>query len=121
MQEEIEELRAANAVHIEAMLTIRTKTIPLQIQEARINEQEKADKRVKKVEKERDIMQRELEKERVARVVAKRGWSEREADLEKKLEEMRAELVKEKADRESTSDALADRTKQLKVFQIRVS
>lgn len=80
-------------------------------------ERKKADKEIRKANKDRELMQRELEKEQVARVAAKRAASEREVAQDTRVRELERLLEREKEDRTATSHLVTERTRLLKMYQ----
>lgn len=79
----------------------------------------RADREVQKIVKERDVMQRDLEKEQVARVAAKRAAAEREEALNARLEKLESALEKERQARAELTTRVDERTRLLKMYQAR--
>ncbi|WVO22412.1 uncharacterized protein IAS62_003742 [Cryptococcus decagattii] len=87
--------------------------IPNEIRKAKEAEQAKADKKIKRIMDELEVIQRELEKEKVARRAGKKEMDERAKENEKKMLNLERE-AKEKEDLQAT---LRERTKMLKMYQ----
>ncbi|KAK6906046.1 hypothetical protein L486_06389 [Kwoniella mangroviensis CBS 10435] len=100
----------------------RQSRLNIQRETKRVKEEEQArcERRVQKAVEERDIFQREYEREKVQRKAGIRAMEERENDLKRKLEEATEQLKKETETRRFKETTLQERNKQLKMFQKKV-
>ncbi|WWC73079.1 uncharacterized protein I206_107044 [Kwoniella pini CBS 10737] len=91
-----------------------------EVRKVKDEEQARCERKVKRAEEERDLLQRAYEKEKVSRKTGMRSMEERVVDLERRLEEMSEQLKKEKEDRVALQATLQERTQQLKLSTKRV-
>ncbi|KIR52178.1 hypothetical protein I315_05471 [Cryptococcus gattii Ru294] len=91
--------------------------IPNEIRKAKEAEQAKADKKIKRIMDELEVIQRELEKEKVARRAGKKEMDERAKENEKKMLNLESQLRREAKEKEDLQATLRERTKMLKMYQ----
>ncbi|OXG84222.1 hypothetical protein C345_04126 [Cryptococcus neoformans A2-102-5] len=91
--------------------------IPNEIRKAKEAEQAKADKKIKRIMDELEVIQRELEKEKVARRAGKKEMDERAKENEKKILILESQLRREAKEKEDLQATLRERTKMLKMYQ----
>jgi hypothetical protein len=72
----------------QAQRVVRT-VLPQEIQKAVAVEQARADRRIRKVQEECELIKRELEREQVARRVGRKAMEEREREADKKVAELK--------------------------------
>lgn len=82
---EIAKLQEANSRQVAALMKMERVAIPAAVKKAVEAERSRAEKDIRVVEAQRDTMQRQLEKEQVARAAHKRAMAEREGEIERKL------------------------------------
>ncbi|GMK55848.1 hypothetical protein CspeluHIS016_0209040 [Cutaneotrichosporon spelunceum] len=88
-----------------------------ELEHAILKERGKAEKDVARATKDRDTMQREVERSKIALQRARAAAGEREADLQAKLDEAQRRAAMEVEVRAELKKDLADRTKTLKWWQ----
>ncbi|WRT69087.1 uncharacterized protein IL334_006070 [Kwoniella shivajii] len=83
------------------------------------DEQAKCERRVKRAQDERDLFQREYDKEKVARKTGMRAMEERNLEYKRILDETTELLKQETKSRKDLQDVLLERGKHLKILQKR--
>ncbi|WVR09055.1 hypothetical protein IAU60_006116 [Kwoniella sp. DSM 27419] len=95
-------------------------TVPREVRRAVEAERSRMEKRVAEAQKERDIMQRHYQEEKVRRKHGVKDMMERKAEMDKKMAEVEKSYENEKREREATQDTLRERNKLLKLMQAKV-
>lgn len=85
LQARVALLEEANAGQTRELRNLEDVALPRAVKKAVQADRLKSEKHIKRANDERDLIQRELEKEQVARVTFKRAMKEREDELEKRI------------------------------------
>ncbi|BEJ15761.1 hypothetical protein CspHIS471_0503660 [Cutaneotrichosporon sp. HIS471] len=111
-----DQLAAAQREHARSTLELERR-MQAELERVILKERGKAERDVARATKERDTMQREVEKSKIALHRGRTAAGEREADLQAKLAEAQRLGAMETQTRAELQKDLADRTKTLKMWQ----
>ncbi|ORY33151.1 hypothetical protein BCR39DRAFT_521480 [Naematelia encephala] len=117
LKAQVDTLRREKRMQEQRAQNILRDVVPLEIQRALAAEQAKTARQIRKIQEESDIIQRELEKARVAKKENRKAMEEREREMEKRIADATSQLKREQEDREALQATLRERTKVMRIYQ----